>query len=85
MPRGLRQAICGARPANVKSASKSVILALVGIAIERGLIPGVHEPIATYLPRGADGDRSRDADDHRRDLLTMRSASLARAAVATPP
>jgi CubicO group peptidase (beta-lactamase class C family) len=39
-----------ARPANVKSVSKSVISALVGIAIERGLIKSVREPIAPYFP-----------------------------------
>lgn len=60
------------RPANVKSASKSVISALVGIAIERRLIPGVGEPIATYFPSVA-----RDPDPAKRritveDLLTMR-------------
>lgn len=61
------------RPANVKSASKSVISALVGIAIERGLIPGVREPIATYFP-----ELRRASDPAKRtitveDLLTMRS------------
>ena len=62
------------RPANVKSVSKSVISALVGIAIEQGRIPGVDEPIATYL-----GDHLRaDADRPKRaitieDLLSMRS------------
>ncbi|MEZ5418809.1 MAG: serine hydrolase [Vicinamibacterales bacterium] len=61
-----------ARPANVKSASKSVISALVGIAIERKLIPGVREPISTYFPAVA-----RDPDPAKRritveDLLTMR-------------
>jgi len=60
------------RPANVKSASKSVISALVGIAIERRLIPGPREPIATYFPSVA-----RDPDPAKRritveDLLTMR-------------
>ena len=38
------------RPANIKSTSKSVISALVGIAIERGLIPGVKQPIAGFFP-----------------------------------
>src|SRR5688572_1332273 len=36
------------RPANVKSVSKSVVSALVGIAIHRRLIPGVDTPIATW-------------------------------------
>jgi CubicO group peptidase (beta-lactamase class C family) len=66
----------GVRPgalANVKSASKSIIAALVGIAIERGLIKGVREPIVTYFP-----DLRRDPDRRKQaitveDLLTMRS------------
>jgi CubicO group peptidase (beta-lactamase class C family) len=61
------------RGANVKSVSKSIISALVGIAIERGLVPGVDEPIATYFP-----ELSKHRDASRRtitieDLLTMRS------------
>jgi CubicO group peptidase (beta-lactamase class C family) len=38
------------RPANIKSASKSLISALVGIAIDRRLVSGVETPIATYFP-----------------------------------
>jgi CubicO group peptidase (beta-lactamase class C family) len=60
------------RPANVKSASKSVISALVGIAIEKKLIPGVREPIATYFPsvsRAQDATKSVITVEH---LLTMR-------------
>ena len=34
------------RAANIKSVSKSIISALVGIAIDRGLMPGVETPIA---------------------------------------
>ncbi|MDR6992133.1 serine hydrolase [Luteimonas sp. 3794] len=37
------------RPANIKSASKTVMSALVGIAIERGLLEGVDQPIAPLL------------------------------------
>jgi len=37
------------RPANIKSASKSVVSALVGIAIERGLLDGVDQPVAPLL------------------------------------
>src|ERR1700690_1674551 len=36
--------------ANIKSASKSVISALVGIAIDRKLLPGVDATIEPYLP-----------------------------------
>ena len=62
-----------ARPANVKSASKSVIAALVGIAIDRELIAGVRTPIGTWFPELAN-----DADPRKRaitveDLLEMRS------------
>ena len=60
-------------PANVKSASKSIIATLVGIAIERGIIKSVREPIVTYFP-----ELRRDADRRKQaitveDLLTMRS------------
>jgi CubicO group peptidase (beta-lactamase class C family) len=36
-------------PVNVKSASKSLLAALVGIAIERGVLEGVDQPIAPLL------------------------------------
>lgn len=63
----------GARPANVKSAAKSVISALVGIAIDRGLIASVDTPIVTYFP-----ELKQDPDPRKRritieDLLTMRA------------
>jgi CubicO group peptidase (beta-lactamase class C family) len=62
------------RPANVKSVSKSLISALVGIGIDRGLIPSVREPIAPYFPGLLEGG---DAAPKRQitieDLLTMRS------------
>ena len=59
---------------NVKSASKSVISALVGIAIDRKLLPGVDAPIAPYFPELS----AANADPAKRkitieDLLTMRS------------
>jgi CubicO group peptidase (beta-lactamase class C family) len=38
------------RPANIKSASKSVISSLVSIAVERKLIPSVDTPISTWFP-----------------------------------
>jgi CubicO group peptidase (beta-lactamase class C family) len=61
------------RPTNVKSVAKSVISALIGIAIDRRLIPGVDTPIATYFP-----ELLKDAEPAKRkitveDLLTMRS------------
>jgi CubicO group peptidase (beta-lactamase class C family) len=63
-----------ARPANIKSASKSVISALVGIAIDRGLIPSVRQPIASYFPDAL--ANSKDSAKQKitiEDLLTMRS------------
>jgi len=62
-----------ARPANVKSVSKSVISALVGVAIARGVLAGVDQPIATFFP---DVAKDRDPRKHAisiEDLLTMRS------------
>jgi CubicO group peptidase (beta-lactamase class C family) len=61
------------RLANVKSASKSIIAALTGIAIDKGLIKSVAEPIVTYFP-----ELRRDPDRRKQsitieDLLTMRS------------
>jgi CubicO group peptidase (beta-lactamase class C family) len=66
----------GIRPgrlANVKSVSKSIISALIGIAIERRLIKSVEIPIVSYFPQ-----LSKDPDKRKReitieDLLTMRS------------
>ncbi len=66
----------GIRPtrlANVKSVSKSVISALVGIAIDRNLIAAVDAKLTTWFPSLA-----RDADERKRqitieDLLSMRS------------
>jgi CubicO group peptidase (beta-lactamase class C family) len=59
--------------ANVKSVSKSIIAMLVGIAIDRRLIPSVKQPISAYFP-----ELFKDADPRKRavtveDLLTMRS------------
>lgn len=38
------------RPFNIKSASKSIIGLLVGIAVEEEFIPSIDEPISTYFP-----------------------------------
>src|SRR5262245_4315716 len=62
-----------ARPANIKSASKSIISALVGVAIERRLIPAVDTPIVMWFP-----ELTKERDPTKRtitieDLLTMRS------------
>jgi CubicO group peptidase (beta-lactamase class C family) len=62
-----------ARPANIKSASKSIISALVGIAIARGLLPPPETPIARFFPElSNDRDRRKQAITIE-DLLTMRS------------
>jgi CubicO group peptidase (beta-lactamase class C family) len=61
------------RTANIKSASKSVIATLVGIAIDRGQIRSVHQPIGELLP-----EATRDLDARKRaitvqQLLTMQT------------
>ena len=58
--------------ANIKSASKSIIAVLVGIAIERRLIPDVKQPIVA-CSRAREGSRSPKATITVEDLLTMRS------------
>jgi CubicO group peptidase (beta-lactamase class C family) len=62
------------RLANIKSASKSVVSALVGLAIERGLLRGVDQPIASFFPdlQGRDDSAAKGAITVE-DLLTMRS------------
>ena len=60
------------RPANIKSASKSVISALVGIAVDRKLIPSVNTPIATYFPELAQDPDRRKREITVEHLLTMR-------------
>ena len=59
--------------ANLKSASKTLMSILVGIAIDRGHLIGVVQPITDFFP-----DELADADAVKRtitieDLLTMRS------------
>jgi CubicO group peptidase (beta-lactamase class C family) len=61
------------RAANVKSASKSIISTLVGIAIDRKILSGVNEPIVRFFPElGKDPDR-RKARITIEHLLTMQS------------
>jgi len=65
----------GARPsrlANIKSVSKSVLSALIGIAIGRGLLPGVEAPGAKYFSGPLAADRLK-GNITIEDLLTMRS------------
>jgi CubicO group peptidase (beta-lactamase class C family) len=63
-----------ARLANIKSASKSIISALVGIAIERRLIAGVQQPIAPFFrdQLGREPD-PRTSQITIENLLTMQS------------
>jgi len=61
------------RAANVKSVSKSIISALVGVAIERGMVPGPETPIRTYFPEIAKDKDTRKQRITIEDLLTMRS------------
>ena len=63
-----------ARTANVKSVSKSIISALVGIAIAEHKLRGVDQPIAGFFPREL-GDTA-DAEKRQitlADLLSMRA------------
>ena len=62
-----------ARTTNVKSASKSVISTLVGIAIDRGLIKSVNEPIVRFFPQLARDRDPRKARITIEDLVSMRS------------
>jgi CubicO group peptidase (beta-lactamase class C family) len=57
-----------ATPANVKSVSKSLVSALVGIAADRGLL-SVRQPISKYFPDLPHDKRAITIED----LLTMRS------------
>jgi CubicO group peptidase (beta-lactamase class C family) len=60
------------RPANMKSASKSVISALIGIAIEEGFIESVNVPIAHYFPEFISDTRNPDKRGITvENLLTM--------------
>lgn len=61
-----------ARATNIKSASKSIVATLVGIAIDRGDIPSVHEPIARYFPEYL-GNAPEKGAITIEDLVTMRS------------
>ncbi|HEX4914791.1 MAG TPA: serine hydrolase, partial [Vicinamibacterales bacterium] len=59
--------------ANIKSASKSVIAALVGIAIAKGHIKRVDQPIADYFPELTKDPERKKREITIEDLVTMRS------------
>ena len=61
------------QPANIKSASKSIISALVGIAVSRGHIKSVDQKIVDYFPELASDPEPRKREITIEDLLTMRS------------
>ena len=61
------------RLANIKSASKSIISTLVGIAIEQRLIGGVDEPVVRWFPELRNDPDARKQKITIEDLLTMRS------------
>ena len=61
------------RLANIKSASKSVISALVGIAIARKLIPAVDTPIVRWFPELRNDPDKRKQTITIENLLTMQS------------
>lgn len=54
------------QPVNIKSASKSVMSALIGIAIERGALEGVDQPVLSVLQRDAPA-----APDPRLAMVTV--------------
>jgi CubicO group peptidase (beta-lactamase class C family) len=55
-------------PFNIKSASKSIIGLLTGIAIENGFIPSIEEPIKTYFP-----EYFEDNPDSIKESITIRN------------
>lgn len=61
------------RPHDIKSASKSVLSALVGIALERELLPGLDATVADLVPERAIELSPAKRAITLRDLLTMRS------------
>ncbi|MCC5915254.1 MAG: serine hydrolase [Balneolaceae bacterium] len=62
------------RTHNIKSASKSILSILTGIAIEKGYLDGVDQPIGPFFPEyfGPNPDPEKEAITIE-DLLTMRS------------
>lgn len=56
------------RAFNIKSASKSIIGLLTGIAIEEGFIPSIDEPISTYFP-----DYFEENPDPKKESITVRN------------
>lgn len=63
------------RDVNIKSASKAVVSALVGIALEEGVLESLDQRVAEFFPEylGSDVEDPRKRTITIRDLLTMRS------------
>ncbi|MDC0598278.1 beta-lactamase family protein [Gammaproteobacteria bacterium] len=60
--------------ANVKSASKSIISALIGAAIDRGYLNGVDQTIGEFFPNELSGESNTAKREIKiEDLLTMQS------------
>ena len=58
---------------NIKSASKSVVTTLVGIAISKGLIKNLEQPIVDFFPELAKDPERGKREITIEDLVTMRS------------
>jgi CubicO group peptidase (beta-lactamase class C family) len=61
-----------ARAANLKSASKSIIALLIGIALDRGLLTSLDQPIGPFFPQHLKGHPDKAAITIG-DLVTMRA------------
>lgn len=60
-------------PWDIKSASKSLLSALVGIALEEGILDRLDQPVAELLPESFQGLGAGKGEITLEDLLTMRS------------
>lgn len=69
--------LAGARAdqsANLKSASKTIMSALIGVALDRGILIGVNQTLDEFFPAQlADDENARTREISIEDLLTMRS------------
>jgi CubicO group peptidase (beta-lactamase class C family) len=62
-----------ARPANAKSASKTILSAMVGVALADGTLRGLDQPLSALLPADARGLDPAKRAITLEDLLTMRA------------
>lgn len=73
----LEQYYNGARadqPANLKSASKTIMSALIGVALDKGVLTSVEQTLDEFFPTQLAGDaNARKREISIEDLLTMRS------------